>query len=314
MRKEQRMRSVNCLAPLVLALLPTMVLAQDHFFNSNAARIRYVDQGQGEPVFLIHGYTGSIEIHWIDTGVLPNLAKDHRVIALDLRGHGKSDKPHDAKSYGAELGEDVVRLLDRLKIPRAHIVGYSLGANITAKLLTTNPERFITATLGGGAGFRRWTDEDAQAAAAALEGDVPYRSLVLGSVPPDQPKPSEEEIRAASQTIAERNDPLAHAAMARAHRQLLVSGARLAAVRVPTLAIVGSADPALTRVNELKTVWPRLNVVVVEGAVHFSADGRSTPRRPEFVTAIREFVDSHKMASSRRQQPNIGLQPTAAVK
>jgi len=128
-----------------------MASAEDKFFNSNGVRIRYVDHGTGEPVVLVHGYTNVIERAWIETGVLPNLAKDHRVIALDLRGHGKSDKPHDPKAY-AELGQDVVRLLGHLNIPQAHIVGYSLGGVITAKLLTTNPDRFITSTLGGSSG------------------------------------------------------------------------------------------------------------------------------------------------------------------
>ena len=126
-----------------------------------------------------------------ETGVLPNLAKDHRVIALDLRGHGKSDKPHDPKAY-AELGQDVVRLLDHLNIARAHIVGYSLGGAITAKLLTTNPDRFITSTIGGSSGRRSWTDKDerdAETAAAELEGGVPYRSLILATAPTDQPPP-----------------------------------------------------------------------------------------------------------------------------
>jgi len=69
------------------------------------------------------------------------------VIAIDARGHGKSGKPADAKAYGAEMGQDIVRLLDHLKIPRAHIVGFSMGAIIVGHLVTTNPDRFISATF-----------------------------------------------------------------------------------------------------------------------------------------------------------------------
>jgi pimeloyl-ACP methyl ester carboxylesterase len=278
-----------------------MASAEDKFFNSNGVRIRYVDQGTGEPVVLVHGYTSVIERAWIETGVFPNLAKDHRVIALDLRGHGKSDKPHDPKAY-AELGQDVVRLLDHLNVARAHIVGYSLGGAITAKLLTTNPDRFITSILGGSSGRRRWTDQDerdAEAAAAELEGGLPYRALILSTAPTDQPRPTEEAIRKRSQEIVATNDPLAHAALVRARRELVVTDSQMAAVRVPTLAVVGSADRALMGVNALKAVWPALNVVVIQGAVHSSANERGAPRRPEFVGAIREFVAAHKGGSSK---------------
>ena len=91
----------------------------------------------GQPVVLLHGFSGSLDTGWVETGVLPTLASDYRVIALDSRGHGKSDKPHDPQSYGLQMGQDVVRLLDHLHIARAHIVGHSMGAGITAKLLTS---------------------------------------------------------------------------------------------------------------------------------------------------------------------------------
>src|SRR4029450_2416367 len=152
------------------------VSADDQFFDSNGVRLRYVDQGSGPPVVLIHGFSGSLDLGWVEAGVLPNLATDYRVIALDCRGHGKSDKPHDPQSYGLQMGQDVVRLLDHLNIARAHIVGHSMGAGITAKLLTTNPDRFLTATLSGAAGRQRWTPENAAAAeveAVEFEQGVP---------------------------------------------------------------------------------------------------------------------------------------------
>ncbi len=142
---------LRCFVILCVVLPPTTVHAQDKFFDSDGVRIRYVEQGSGEPIVPVHGFARNIE-RWVETGVIKNLAKDHRVIALDCRGHGKSDKPHDPKQYGPEMGKDVVRLLDHLGIPKAHIVGYSMGGAITAHLLTMNPERFLTATLGGPGG------------------------------------------------------------------------------------------------------------------------------------------------------------------
>ena len=75
------------------------------------------------------------------------------MLAFDLRGHGHSGKPHDARAYD-EIALDVIRLLDHVRIEKTHVVGYSLGGIIVAKLLTTHPERFERAVIGGAA-YRR---------------------------------------------------------------------------------------------------------------------------------------------------------------
>jgi len=100
-------------------------------------------------IILVHGFTNTADIWWA-SGIAQDLARDHRVIALDLRGHGKSDKPKPPV-IDAEMARDVARLMAHLGIRRAHIVGYGLGANIAAHLATLHPERFITMTLAGGA-------------------------------------------------------------------------------------------------------------------------------------------------------------------
>ena len=98
-------------------------------------RIRYVEAGSGAPVVLLHGYTRFLESNWVERGgIFWPLAKDHRVIALDLRGHGQSDKPHDPRAYGPETIADVVRLLDHLNIERAHLLGYRWGVASRASL------------------------------------------------------------------------------------------------------------------------------------------------------------------------------------
>jgi len=151
-----RLRS--CAAVLCLVLASATGFAQDKFFDSNGVTIRYVEQGNGEPVVLLHGMGSSLET-WVTRGVLQNLARDYRVIAFDARGHGRSGKPHDPKQYGREMALDTVRLLDHLDIRRAHVVGYSMGGFLTSQLLTLHPDRFLTATLVAGAGRFRWTPE-----------------------------------------------------------------------------------------------------------------------------------------------------------
>jgi hypothetical protein len=118
-------------------------------FDAKGVKIRYVVQGTGEPVVLVHGLAANAFANWQLPGIMATLAKDHRVIALDLPGHGGSDKPEKPDAYGVQMVEDVVLLLDHLHIQKAHIVGYSLGGMITLKLMTLHPERVLSGTLGG---------------------------------------------------------------------------------------------------------------------------------------------------------------------
>src|SRR5438046_3215341 len=127
----------NVLASVLLAALAvsgSASLAADgvnsEYFDAQGVKIHYLVAGQGEPVVLIHGLNASAEINWNLPGVVAELTKDHHVIALDLRGHGRSDKPQGEDAYGLAVVEDVVHLLDHLHIQRAHIVGYSLGGMV----------------------------------------------------------------------------------------------------------------------------------------------------------------------------------------
>lgn len=117
MRMGDKLAAVTALLVWVTGFANVVVLAQqatlppDSFFHSNGVRIRYVDQGQGPAVLLIHGCTGTLERHWINSGVLARLVSHHRVIALDCRGHGKSDKPVNPKrstvpTLGTLLGQN----------------------------------------------------------------------------------------------------------------------------------------------------------------------------------------------------------------
>ncbi|HZO03450.1 MAG TPA: alpha/beta fold hydrolase, partial [Burkholderiales bacterium] len=277
---------------LLLALLWSGVaVAQDRFFDSRGVRIRYIEHGAGASVVLIHGFTANIERAWVQTEILPSLARDYRVVALDLRGHGESDKPREPAAYDA-IALDVIRLLDHLGIERTHAAGYSLGGIILAKLLTTHPDRFRSAVLGGAA-YRRSqskeADEQTEAAAREIEAGI-YRALVVSTAPTDEPPPTEAQIRARSLEITALNDRFAHAALMRSRRALLVTDAEIAAVRVPTLAIVGGADPAAPRVQAMQKRWPGLEVVVVPGAAHPTVHARGLPRNPEFAAAIRRHI------------------------
>jgi pimeloyl-ACP methyl ester carboxylesterase len=118
-------------------------------FDANGVKLSYYVQGKGEPVVLIHGWLSSAGINWALPGTSALLARDYQVIALDVRGHGLSDKPAREEAYGPELVEDVARLLDHLKIKKAHIVGYSMGGIIAAYFIAKHPDRVLSGTLSG---------------------------------------------------------------------------------------------------------------------------------------------------------------------
>jgi pimeloyl-ACP methyl ester carboxylesterase len=270
--------------------------AEEHFFDSAGVRIRYIEEGRGECVVLVHGYTSDAEAQWAWTGIPQALAARYRVIALDVRGHGRSGKPHDPAQYGPEMGCDILRLLDRLGIARAHIIGYSMGAHIVAQLLTTHPERFLTATLGGAPGRFSWSPEDQQRVdreAAEMEQGL-LRSQMLRLWPDGEPPPNEARIRELSAAQLAGQDPHALAAVRRSNPAQVVTETQITSVVVPTLGVVGTADPYLGQFQALKVVMPQLQLVTIEGASHGSAPGRS-----EFTHAILAFLRAHPAVSDR---------------
>src|SRR5215831_1311307 len=128
--------------------------AEDRTFNSRGVKIHYLVKGKGQPVILIHGLYSSALMNWQMPGTVDLLSRNYQVIALDLPGHGQSDRPQDQAAYGTELVEDITRLLDHLEIKRAHIVGYSMGGMITVKFLALHQDRVLSAVVGGMGWFR----------------------------------------------------------------------------------------------------------------------------------------------------------------
>jgi pimeloyl-ACP methyl ester carboxylesterase len=263
----------------------------DQFFDSNGVRIRYVEQGGGPAIVLMHGYTGTADRHFVANGVFANLAKDYRVIAMDLRGHGKSGKPHEESAYGEAMADDVVRLLDHLKIERAHAIGYSLGAIIAGRLVTRHPDRLISVTYVGQLPFRDITSDlgkFAEASARELESDVPFRSLALALQAPGAKPPTDDEMRKMMAPLVAANDVKALAAMWRGFTTLLTPDAALAAVKVPMIVLIGSEDQSAAGVPALVRAQPHIRSVIVPGAQHGGEQG--VMRRPEFMSTLRKFL------------------------
>ena len=120
-------------------------------FDSDGFEIAFIDEGAGAPVMLIHGFASNVVTNWVDPGWVRVLVRaGYRVIAFDNRGHGRSEKLYDEAVYGAELmAGDARRLLDHLGVETADVMGYSMGARITAFLAIEHPGRVRSAVFGG---------------------------------------------------------------------------------------------------------------------------------------------------------------------
>src|SRR3972149_6190490 len=120
-------------------------------FGSDGVRIAYRDEGEGEPILLIHGFASNVATNWAAPGWIEALTQaGRRVIAYDNRGHGRSETLYEPELYGAPvMAEDGLRLLDHLGIERADVMGYSMGARIAAFLVLNHPERVRSVVFGG---------------------------------------------------------------------------------------------------------------------------------------------------------------------
>jgi pimeloyl-ACP methyl ester carboxylesterase len=285
--------SLRCAALVLLSVVVAAAqpaVLQDRFFDSAGVQIRYVDQGTGEPVVMLHGYTGSLDRHFVGSGVFGPIAADHRAIAMDLRAHGQSGKPHAPKAYGDEMARDVIRLLDHLKIDRAHIVGYSLGAIMAGRLVTIAPERLRSVAFVARGPIRAISAADRtfiEESAAEMESDLPFRSLAVAVQPTDQKLPPDDELRKLVAPLVAANDVKALAAMWRGGAFLIAEDKALKAARFPMIEIVGSLDSNVKDVEPLRRDHPHIKTLVVAGATH--GGEQSVLRRPETVAALREL-------------------------
>lgn len=245
------------------------VMLADEFFDADGVRLRYVDVGEGAPVILLHGFALGVEMNWAPTGLLESLPGEFRLIAVDLRGHGKSDKPGESDGYGPEFVNDVLRLMDHLGIRQAYVVGYSMGGRIALKLLTEHPDRVRAAVLGGSGWAPPGTPPPAE-----IRGWIPGLQAVVegeGSVTevlwqPGWPEPP-PEWRAA----LDANDAGALAAVLLSLEELSVPEAALRDSPVPILAVVGEDDFARPSVDALAAIRPDVTVVLLPGSNHATA-------------------------------------------
>jgi pimeloyl-ACP methyl ester carboxylesterase len=245
--------------------------AADGFFDSKGVRIHYSTQGKGEPVVLIHGVTVSFPLQWVLPGIASSLAKKYKVIGIDCRGHGRSGKPHDPKAYGCEMAEDVIRLLDHLKIPKAHVVGYSMGGFIALNLLANHPDRLLSATAGAAGSGQKVETAFLEDAAAAFDRGKGMGLLLRRLNAVGYEMPTAAQIETSNRLMLLVNDPKAIAAVMRGMKGLAFPLEKLKANKVPVLALIGEFDPLKAGVDAMRGQVANLSVVVLPDADHMNA-------------------------------------------
>jgi len=278
----------------VCGLLPGTTIADDGYFDSNGVKIHYVTEGQGQAVILIHGWMSDSSMWGRDFKGNTKLKSmdGFRAIALDCRGHGKSDKPHDPAKYGPEMAEDVVRLLDQLKIEKAHLVGYSSGAFIAGWVAATHPGRVLSAVYAGQAPLVAGDKEtsgtsEVEAFARAVEEGKGLGSYLIAVTPPSRPKPTEAQAKVIADFLYRGKDLKAFVLAGRSFKDLVVPGEQLKRCKAPVLFIRGGneSDSVKRRVAAVHELLGRGEVKVVEGADHIT-----TLTNPEFAASIQGFL------------------------
>jgi pimeloyl-ACP methyl ester carboxylesterase len=294
------MRSRIAIAALTLFAALSILPAKDKpeqpkdgwFTTSDNVKIHYLTLGdKGSWVVLIHGFTGNAKGNWFDNGIAQALAKNHRVVAIDNRNHGMSDKP---QLNGPGRALDTIELMDHLKIEKAHIGGYSMGGAFTGALLASHPERFITAHFGG-SGISETDPEwiaklppDHQGV-NPMEAELSHQLRIHHAMDNGMTKEEAEKLASA---------PPAPRAAAPAARPAAAAPAEprptldLAKLNIPIIIINGEFDRARSKSTRAAREANDVTIVVLPGKQHLSAIvAGSMPK--EYLNSLVGFINTH---------------------
>jgi len=242
-------------------------------FESDGVRLHYEVHGahDAEPVVLVHGFASDYPLNWVGTRWQETLTgSGFRVIGLDCRGHGRSEKPHDPSAYSIPImARDVARLMDHLELESAALLGYSMGARIGLRVVIELPQRVKRAVLGGiGSG------------GAINNADAVADALLHG-------EPIEDPIARSFYTFASARASNDLTALAMCFRGLRTaeSAELMEAIRTPLLIVLGDRDEIAGNGDELIEMIPTARLVTIAGRDHMGA----VPAR-EFKRAAVEFL------------------------
>lgn len=240
-------------------------------FSNDGVGLAYIDvpahDGGGVPVLLIHGFASNHSTNWIGPQWVRSLTHaGYRVIAFDNRGHGQSDKLYDPEAYTTfAMADDARALLDHLGIERAGVIGYSMGARISAFLTQAHPERVSVLAMGG-LGYRL---VDGVGLPLGIADALEAPSLA------DVTDPMGRTFRIFGEQT--HSDLKALAACIRGSRQTMPVE-QVRKIQTPTFIGVGTADPIASGAQRLADLMPNAVAFDIVGRDHMQAVGDKTHR------------------------------------
>ncbi|WP_074380692.1 alpha/beta fold hydrolase [Bartonella doshiae] len=233
-----------------------------HFFEYDGLRFAYREEGQGVPILLIHGFGSSARVNWYATGWFRTLTEaGYRVIALDNRGHGDSIKSYDPSFYTPQaMAGDAVKLLQHLKLSKVHVMGYSMGARISAFMALLHPTYVYSVIFGGlGIGMVTGAGDWQPVAEALLAEDISTitnpRGLMFRKFA-DQTKSDRRALAACIMT---------------SKRELTAS--EVYKIKQPALVAVGTLDEIGGEAEPLAALLPQGEALLIPDRDHMLAVG-----------------------------------------
>jgi pimeloyl-ACP methyl ester carboxylesterase len=241
------------------------------YAENRGVRIYYEVEGEGSPLVLVHGFSDTLE-GWREYGYAEELEKEHRLVLIDARGHGASDKPHDPEAAAGleQRPADVVAVLDDLGIERAHYFGYSLGGWIGLGLAKYAPERIHSLIIGGAQPYGQSMELYRQGLTGGIEGWIAVVEKMLGSpvTPETKERLLSNDVEALSASVADDRPN--------------ISGI-LPTLTIPCLLYAGEADPLCPLVERCALEVPNGRFFSLPGLNHIQGAVRSDVVLPQVV-------------------------------
>jgi pimeloyl-ACP methyl ester carboxylesterase len=259
------------------------------YVTNKGVRIHYEVKGKGSPLVLVHGQCANLQA-WYDYGYVEPLMKKSRLVLVDVRGHGLSDKPHNSKIYTMKLiVSDIVAVLDDLKIRKAHFLGYSLGGWIVFGIAKYAPERIHSLIIGSAHPYAPSATERAE-----FDSEIQLWKKGTEAVIAAIEKRRRSKMTPKTKAMLMSNDPKAIAALMSGEDYTINLEDFLPTMKMPCLVYCGEGDGNYSGAKKCVNSIPNATFVSLPGLSHLETFFQSDVVLPH----ITKFLEGVKHTRS----------------